>query len=379
MAKPTWYGDLSGVPLPQAEHQVAVEREHLTFDLRRSAQNPTVTAEYRIRHTGSEAVQLPVAFALYTPAGTDLSSVRVEVDSQSVPVRPVWLYELLWRRVEAWIEAHPELAPRASEVQRLYGAEQHEQAAELDQALQAEVAAAGLPAHDDYRAYELLRERLASGRAGEPGDPYDAMAIVRLVATEEAASAEAAWRAGARRETWPDPQSGGTYQEDFFDAGGMLALLFFDVDLPAGSSRDVTIRYRQQATRDGLRQVLHFEYLLQPGRHWAAFGPLDAEVLLPADWPLVSNLPMVRADRDGAIRYAVALPGLPDGDWIFSVQVPEGTVRTNSYPIWPFVLALLLGVLWLGALAAFLWWLARVLRRRAAGRSPAPPGPGRLR
>ncbi len=375
MAKPTWYGGVSGVPLPQADHQVSVQAERLTFDLRKAVEPARVTAEYRL-HNGADApVQLPVAFALYTSAKTDLKDARVEMAGRRVQVRPVWLYELLWPRVETWLQAHANLTPLAATVEKLQADEEYEQAQAPDQAMRAAVAATGLEIDRHNEGYRALRKFLVRGAGHGPGDPYESLAAVRLVASGEAAQLEGAWRAGAGRQTWPDPGSGGTYEEDFFESGTMLALLLFDLELPARETRTVRVFYSQQPTTDGIRGVAHFEYLLQPARRWAGFGTLEAEVLLPADWPLTGNLPLQRADRDGLIRYAASFPTLPTEDWLLSVQVPPGTLKTRGYPVTPIVIGLLvIGLLLLVLVVGVplsMWLIIRAWRKR---RRRGPPG-----
>lgn len=225
-------GERAGAPFPQAEGYVGVTQERVTYDLRNSAMTPLVTAEYRLRAGSAGPMRLPVAFALYSLTTTPLQDARVSVDGQAVAVRPVWLHDLLWPRVQSWIREHPALAAQARKWQRLYDGKAYEQAEAVEKGLREAVTAAGLRADQDFDGYVALREAMAAGSAAAPGATRNPMAAVRLVAAAETDRLEGSWRQAP--ESWPDPRSGGAFSEPDLGTGGELALLIFDLDFRPG-------------------------------------------------------------------------------------------------------------------------------------------------
>lgn len=111
---------------------------------------------------------------------------------------------------------------------------------------------------------------------------------------------------------WLDPFTGERYQPLGHGQGGAGPAWTFPLVLEAGEEAELEVSYRQTPGRDLSRFVAaahRYDYLLQPARHWSAFGTLEVEVLMPAGRSLQSNIPL---QRTGPNRYGASFEGLPE-------------------------------------------------------------------
>lgn len=184
---------------------------------------------------------------------------------------------------------------------------------------------------------------------------------------------EAMAEAWTRVDTWLDPVTGEFYEPEVVAGQTGLWYYRFFVDLPAGAVGKLEVSYQDGGAYDRVRYVhpvYHYQYLLQPARGWASFGPLAIEVTVPEgiDIYFASNLEFQR--EEGA--YRVQLPCLPDENLTFAVMDRAGILfgLTQSGPYFGMGLAILL-VLAVGVGLALGWLTHRLPRKWAAGAAAA--------
>lgn len=111
--------------------------------------------------------------------------------------------------------------------------------------------------------------------------------------------------------TWLDPFTGDEYHPTVLREPKPPAFLIFSVPFAGGQERRLQVEYKQFASQDHTRFVepaLRYDYLLQPARHWASFGELQVEVLVPSNRVLRSIPPLMSM---GENLYSATFPGLP--------------------------------------------------------------------
>jgi len=323
ISKTPWYSEISGVPYPQKENRVNVEKEQLIFDLRESVTDAQVSANYSLYNRSNQSINLPVAFALYASPWTDLENMTVQIEGTEVPTRTVWLYELLWPQVEEWVEEHRDFVSMAKNINRFKEAGQKQKAKLLDETLYNGLMSSGVAVNMQDGTYDNMKDFMAEKEFVAHENPYESMEIVRLIAPVEVKDAEDAWKSESDRTEWPDPVGGGTYR-DQFAPGSILGLALFNIELPANGKRSVYISYLQSPSRDEIKDIAHFQYLLQPASKWDSFENLNVQVLLPEDLPFTSNLSLKQNGDEDFINYSGNFSDLPDKNLVLSVKVPEG-------------------------------------------------------
>jgi len=178
-----------------------------------------------------------------------------------------------------------------------------------------------------------------------------------------------------RVDTWLDPVTGEFYDPDVVAGQGGLRFYRFAVDLPAGGVGKLEVGYQHRGAYDRVRHVhpvYHYQYLLQPARGWASFGPLEIRVTLPAEINtyFASNLDFER--EDGA--YRVQLPGLPDENLTFAVMDRAGILFgfTQAGPYFTMAFAILMVLA--AAVGVAFGWLTHRLPRQWAPLAAAAAG-----
>ncbi|MCF8022874.1 MAG: hypothetical protein K9L17_09300 [Clostridiales bacterium] len=361
ISKTPWYSEISGVPYPQEENRVNVESEQLTFDLQEDITNARVSANYKLYNQGSQSINLPAAFALYASPWTDLETVSIEIDGVEKTTRPVWLYDLLWPRVKEWVEGHRDIVSMAGEIKQLKESGKTKPAELLDKTLYERLVSSGIALNVEDRTYETMKDFLAAGEFAGPGNPYESMEIVRLIAPGEVKKAGGAWKSESERTSWPDPLQEGTYNEQF-SPGPILGLVLFNIKIQANEKKDVLISYNQTPCRDDVNNIVHYQYLLQPASKWNSFENLNIQVLLPEDMPFASNLPLKH--KEG--KYSGKFTDLPAENLVLSLKVPEGTFGSDSSSSYTtiiiiFIVFILVCVL---ALALAIWLIYKFIKKR---------------
>jgi hypothetical protein len=186
--------------------------------------------------------------------------------------------------------------------------------------------------------------------------------------------------AQALPESWKPPQT-----TPAIDGGNPLSYearregtMAFTLMLAPGQHL-IRVRYQAQATAHSTDQspnvYWQLGYVLSPARQWAAFGGLDAKILLPTGWNAASN-PSMKREGDTLIASWEALPG---DTLSLTVQSPPGnqafyTVLRLIVFFFGLIICLALGWLlgsWLGGrrrtsawalplslVSAFIWGLS---------------------
>lgn len=170
---------------------------------------------------------------------------------------------------------------------------------------------------------------------------------------------EDAW---TRVDTWLDPVSGEYYQPEVVVGQADLRYYRFFVDLPAGAVGKLEVSYQPRGAYDRVRHVhpiYHYQYLLQPARGWASFGPLEVQVIPPAgvDMYFASNLAFQQ--EDGV--YRLQLPGLPDENLTFAVMDRAGILFGLTQPGPYFWMGFALMLVLAAAIGLALGWLTHRL------------------
>jgi len=118
---------------------------------------------------------------------------------------------------------------------------------------------------------------------------------------------------GAVAPEWLDPFSGAPYQpREYGRNPEQVGWALFDVPFAPGQARELAVEYTMYYGQDFSRFVApasRVDYLLLPARHWASFGELEVEVLVPAGRALASTVPL---QAPGSGRYTGRFSALPD-------------------------------------------------------------------
>jgi hypothetical protein len=289
-------GERHGPLVPQRSTNVRVDREDLAFDIPDDLFAARVTAAYRMTAVAAEHTDVGFAFvrALGGPRNLQNVTASVELDGAPLDFEVATDGEILEPRLRAWLAAHPEL-----ETKLHAAAAEASSTPDPDRALRE----AGGPCAGGCRALLAWSQMVGAHDPGLSMRREFALDAAREVIPEAVAELSRGWS------TLPE--------------GRRLVFLLFRLDFAAGQTREVTVRYEHRPTVDRLsrvREIETFEYLLSPAQRWAAFGPLDITVRVPAEVICSSKLPF---RREGAAFHA-AFPALPEGDLTFSVMPTHG-------------------------------------------------------
>lgn len=161
-----------------------------------------------------------------------------------------------------------------------------------------------------------------------------------------------------------DPVTGDQYSNKDFFGPKNLQLFQFKLDVPAGASGALEVKYTHHAAEDRNRHahwIYHYQYLLLPAKGWASFGPLEITVK-PAggDLYFASTLPL---QLEGG-EYRATFPGLPDQNLAFGVMSKQGLVgnMADPAPYYGFSFVVLIALAVLVGIGA--GWLSARVRRR---------------
>lgn len=107
-------------------------------------------------------------------------------------------------------------------------------------------------------------------------------------------------------------------------------LTTFELAWDGPGEKELRLAYNQTGAYSSRARKVYYEYLLQPAAQWASFGQLDAELLLPGDWKVESNVPLTQVvsmsdDSEGTV-WRGKLASLPHEDLHISVNVPKGVL-----------------------------------------------------
>lgn len=113
---------------------------------------------------------------------------------------------------------------------------------------------------------------------------------------------------------WLDPFTGMAYWPPKVAEPVTPQYLIFGVSFLPGQERQLSVEYWQFPGEDFsllLEPVRRFDHLLQPARHWAHFGSITIEVLVPDGYKISSVMPIVKVAPD---RYQAYFEELPIGN-----------------------------------------------------------------
>ena len=113
---------------------------------------------------------------------------------------------------------------------------------------------------------------------------------------------------------WLDPFTGKAYWPPKLAEPITPQYLIFGVSFLPGQKRELSVAYWQFPGEDYsllLEPVRRFDHLLQPARHWAHFGTLSVDVLVPDGYVLSSVMPI---SKTGNGRYQAYFEELPVGN-----------------------------------------------------------------
>jgi hypothetical protein len=295
MAKAVLDGERYGAIVPDGATAVRVDGESLSFVLAPGLTTATVTASYRLTNGGAAAESADVAFVFTRGEGaSDDPGARATLEADGAPleVRAVSDADLLAPRLQAWLEAHPE----------------------VDRALRAHDGEASLPG-------------LVAAAGGRCSDGCAALvAWYRATADPEQDRLPAALEDETlvRAAHEAIPAAAGEVARGWSTLADLrLGFLLFHLDFRPGQTRAVTVRYVQRAGVDRqayVNETYSFTYLLSPARRWAGFGPLDVSIQVPGRALFSSGAPF---RREGG-TYRAALPALPEGELGFAVTSLDG-------------------------------------------------------
>ncbi|MEW8978190.1 MAG: hypothetical protein AB2385_07275 [Symbiobacterium sp.] len=182
------------------------------------------------------------------------------------------------------------------------------------------------PALDDQPFIFVVQEgrETAALTASWQGEPLAVEAVdLAQFTPEERAEMAGAW---GTVDVWMDPVTGEPYTPGaFVGTDPVVSYYRFTVDLPAGATGELTVRYEQPSAWDRTRYALrvhHYQYLVLPARGWASFGPLEVRVAAPegSRYYFAANLDFRREDGE----YVAEYPGLPQANLSFAVMDRSG-------------------------------------------------------
>lgn len=131
---------------------------------------------------------------------------------------------------------------------------------------------------------------------------------------------------------WLDPFTGEPYEPPLFGRQDLRpAFLTFSAPFAPGQERRLEVSYSQDPGRDFSRffeRALRYDYLLQPARHWASFGELEVEVLVPPG-RVIRSLPPLTARGNGS--YGETFSGLPEQNLSVFVAPQRGRGMLSSW------------------------------------------------
>lgn len=326
-----WRGERHGVLVPRTSTNLRIEHETLSFVIDTEGEDARVAAEYRITAVAAETAELAFAFVRAPGGYPTLTRVdaSVELDGAAVELVLTTDGEILEPLLKAWIAERPETA-RALE----------------------EADAAGRSDRDPEPAAK---------RAGGPCALHGCPALVKWYsmrgARDPGLPLRREWALEAAREAIPEKVEELQRGWSTLPEERRLAFLLFRAGWSAGQTRNLTVRYRHQPTRDAterIDRVNRFEYLLSPAGRWASFGPLEISVRAPPELLFEANLPF-EGERGS---YRARFDALPRADLSFSLTRKRGLWLG---PLGPSYSVAVLFALMLGSSASLVW-----LSRRSA-------------
>gem|GEM_PF-2877010 len=120
-----------------------------------------------------------------------------------------------------------------------------------------------------------------------------------------------------------DPVSGKPVDVTGFHGRSSLQFGQFELNLPAGGTGTLEVRYQHTAAQDRRSRahpVYHYQYLLLPARAWASFGALEISVKAPERIFFSATLPFTYADGE----YRASFKGLPEKNLAFGIMSRKG-------------------------------------------------------
>ena len=114
-----------------------------------------------------------------------------------------------------------------------------------------------------------------------------------------------------------------------------VGVLFYEVELPAEGTVQMTVNYRQRATWDASSRegtVYTYAYLVSPASYFENFGRFEVAVVPAGDQLYITSASIPFAvQEDGS--YLTALDGLPESELVFSMYreaaAPEKTLSES--------------------------------------------------
>ncbi len=362
-------GDFPGLSLPVTEDNVDVISEDLTFKINSSFFTADVTADYTLQNNSSKDLKIPAAFIFLTVPVSEIDSVNITVDGKEVQAQLKWFHEMLWHEVDKWIKDHKELTPIAQEVLRLKKStadEDREEYKKLIKDLHASVTNEGvnLEQHSSI-FFSYFLEKLAAGEAGEPGNAYNALSLLESMIPKKVEKAKLALTGNNTDNSWIDPETGEKYKSN--TGYRLLAFYSFEIELPKNSTKNVVVNYLQTSSLDEEKEIIHFEYLLQPAANWNSFKNLNLEVMLLEDMAFASNLDLEKTIENGNVFYRNTFSELPQENLTLSMLPPKGTVdgaeQSNSYIIIPIIIFLVFIIICIAVLFLIIRFIYKKIKK----------------